>query len=266
MSDPRYYQIICLALFLLLGLSSRDWTVRQDFILAAFASCLATQFFWSWRLKASFASMWPSSIITALGLCLLLRGNHPMTMMIAGILAISSKFVCKSPEGKHFFNPANFGIISALVLTNDAWVSPGQWGTDWWYFLLFLGTGGIIVKKVGRWDTSVTFLLTYTLLLAIRNTWLGWDVTVIQHQLTSGSLLLFALFMITDPRSIPNATSSRLVWSVALAILTVILQQFYRTDALFWSLFVLSPLTVILDRLQVASPFNWKTPEGQLIS
>jgi len=181
-------------------------------------------------------------------------------MAMAGTLAISSKFLFYSPwEKKHFFNPANFGIISALVLTKDAWVSPGQWGTSWWYLLLFLGTGGLILKKIGRWDTSLTFLLTYSLLLALRNAWLGYPVTVLQHQLTSGSLLLFALFMITDPRSIPNATKSRLLWSVALAILTVCLQQqFYRTDALFWSLFALSPLTLLLDRLDVSSPFVWQ--------
>ncbi len=262
MKDPRYYQILCLSIFLILGLSNRDWTIRPDFILTAFSSCLVTQLLWSLRSNiSSFSSSWPSSVITALGLCLLLRGNHPLTMATAGTLAISSKFIFYSNEGKHFFNPANFGIISALVLTPDAWVSPGQWGTDWWYFLLFLGAGGLITKKVGRWDTSLTFLLTYSLLLALRNAWLGWDVTVIQHQLTSGSLLLFTFFMITDPRSIPNATTSRLVWSIALAILTLCLQQFYRTDALLWALFALSPLTVVLDRLQVASPFVWTLSE-----
>jgi Na+-transporting NADH:ubiquinone oxidoreductase subunit NqrB len=47
-------------------------------------------------------------------------------MMLAGSLAISSKFLLQV-EKKHFFNPANFGIIAALILTPDAWVSPGQW-------------------------------------------------------------------------------------------------------------------------------------------
>lgn len=98
-----------------------------------------------------------SSLITALGLSLLLRADHWTTMVFAAVIAIASKFVFKIGD-KHFFNPANFGIISALILTPDAWVSPGQWGEDWWYGLLFAGTGGMILKRVGRWDTTASCL------------------------------------------------------------------------------------------------------------
>jgi Na+-transporting NADH:ubiquinone oxidoreductase subunit NqrB len=40
-------------------------------------------------------------------------------MALAGFAAIASKFVFQFGE-KHFFNPANFGIIAVLTLTNDA--------------------------------------------------------------------------------------------------------------------------------------------------
>jgi Na+-transporting NADH:ubiquinone oxidoreductase subunit NqrB len=179
-------------------------------------------------------------------------------MAIAGCLAIASKFLFRT-QGKHFFNPANFGIISALILTHDAWVSPGQWGADWWYLLLFVGAGGIIVKRVGRWDTSATFLGAHIGLEILRNIWVGWSWDVLQHQLMNGSLLLFAFFMITDPRSIPNATTSRIIWSVSLAILTFILQHtFYITIAVFWSLFILSPVTIVLDTIWSAPRFSWQ--------
>jgi Na+-transporting NADH:ubiquinone oxidoreductase subunit NqrB len=182
-------------------------------------------------------------------------------MAIAGCLSIGSKFIFRYRE-KHFFNPSNFGIISALILTQDAWVSPGQWGTDWGYLLLFLGTGGVILKRVGRWDTSMAFLLFYGSLETLRNFWLGWSWDVLQHHLMSGSLLLFAFFMITDPRSIPNATMSRLIWAFSLAILTFILQHsFYITTAVFWALFILSPLTVILDSVWLAPRFTWQKVE-----
>ena len=225
--------------------------------------CLLTQWLLSslvtgnWSLGTGNSSL-RSAAITALGLCLLLRGNDYTTMAIAASLAIASKFVFRVRE-KHFFNPANFGIIAALILTNDAWVTPGQWGTDWWYLLLFAGTGGMILKRVGRWDTSAAFLLVYGALEAIRNVWLGWTWDVWQHQLMSGSLLLFALFMLTDPRSIPNARSSRLIWAIALAILTFILRDyFYLSTAMFWALFALSPLTILLDYLWDAPRFVWR--------
>ena len=278
--DARVTQIIFLGIFLFLGVSTRDWTLQANLILVVIVSCLITQ----WLLSALveygkrsnelsrtnilseldiltspkvIASL-RSALITALGLCLLLRSNSPETMAIASFLAISSKFIFRH-HNKHFFNPANFGIMAALIFTNDAWVSPGQWGTDWWYLLLFLGLGGVVLKQVGRWDTSIAFLLAYGGLEAVRNLWLGWSWDVWQHQFMSGSLLLFALFMLTDPRSIPNSKTGRLVWSLAIAITTFILQDyFYLSTAIFWSLFIISPLTVLLDIVWSAPRFNWQ--------
>ncbi len=283
--DPRDYQILFLSLFLVLGIGTRDWTLRPDLILVVMGTCLLTQ----WVA----VSLWPnpkekilnlltkkqnysdeldsastssakllslkSAMITALGLSLLLRADHYTTMLLAGSLAILSKFLFQV-ERKHFFNPANFGIIAALVLTNDAWVSPGQWGDDGWYALLFAGTGGMVLKRVGRWDTTAAFLGVYALLEAIRNLWLGWTWDVYCHRLMSGSLLLFALFMITDPRSIPNARISRLIWAGSIAVVTFILRnQFFNSTAVFWALFALSPLSIVLDYIWSDSRFSWSS-------
>jgi Na+-transporting NADH:ubiquinone oxidoreductase subunit NqrB len=268
LKDARNAQILFLSLFLLLGIGTRDWTLKPDFMLVIACSCLLTQWLFSCLssfyinkkitlLPAEFLASWRSALITTLGLCLLLRANHWTTVALAGCCAIASKFIFQS-QGKHFFNPANFGIIIALSLTADAWVSPGQWGTDSWYFLVFLVTGGIILKKVGRWDTSIAFLVPYMGLEAWRNFSLGWSWDVYSHQLMSGSLLLFAFFMITDPRSIPNATLSRILWAVLIAGLTFILQhQFFISTALFWALFTLSPITVIFDQFFPDSRFSW---------
>ncbi|NES46623.1 RnfABCDGE type electron transport complex subunit D, partial [Moorena sp. SIO2C4] len=156
-----------------------------------------------------------------------------------------------------------FGIIAVLILSNDAWVSPGQWGDDGWYALLFAGTGSMVLKRVGRWDTTAAFLGAYAVLEGIRNLWLGWSWDVFCHRLMSGSLLLFALFMLTDPRSIPNAPISRLLWAVCIALLTFILRnQFFMPTAIFWALFALSPLTVILDFIWSSTRFSWHDSES----
>jgi len=287
--DPRDYQILFLSLFLVLGIGTRDWTLRPDLILVVTMTCLLTQWvaisIWSNphetilnRLTrkqnfsnevdvnlASFPQLnsLKSAIITSLGLSLLLRADHYTTMVLAGFLAILSKFLFQV-EGKHFFNPANFGIMAALILTSDAWVSPGQWGDDGWYALLFAGTGGMVLKRVGRWDTTAAFLGVYTLLEALRNIWLGWTWDVFCHRLMSGSLLLFALFMLTDPRSIPNARSSRLLWAGCIAVLTFILRNyFFVSTAVFWALFALSPLSVLFDFLWSAPRFSWSFVSGK---
>ncbi|MBV6624928.1 MAG: RnfABCDGE type electron transport complex subunit D [Rivularia sp. (in: Bacteria)] len=271
--DIRDYQIVYLSLFLFLGIGTRDWTLRPTMILVAIATGLVTQWLltfivnlWSFvKVKENLKHKTNvrSSLITTLGISLLLRADYPITMLFAAAMAIASKFVFKFGD-KHFFNPANFGIISALVLTPDAWVSPGQWGEDWWYGMLFVGTGGMILHRIGRWDTTAAFLGFYALLEAARNFWLDWTWDVYMHRLMSGSLLLFALFMVTDPRSIPDSRAGRIIWAACIALVTFVLRNnFYLSTAVFWALFALAPLTVIFDQLWKASRFSWTASSEQ---
>ncbi|MDZ7966477.1 MAG: RnfABCDGE type electron transport complex subunit D [Nostoc sp. DedSLP03] len=294
LKDIRDYQILFLGLFLVLGIGTRDWTLRPELIGVAIATSLATQLILSlvtcterlvpsgaevsrsighWSLANDKGQMtndkgqspnFRSAVITSLGLSLLLRADHWTTMAIAAAIAIASKFIFRVGD-KHFFNPANFGIISVLILTPDAWVSPGQWGEEWWYGLLFLGTGGMILQRIGRWDTTAAFLGSYSLLEAIRNFWLGWTWDVYWHRLMSGSLLLFALFMITDPRSIPNSRIGRVVWAVCIAGLTFILRNyFFVSTAVFWALFALAPLSILLDGFWLAPRFTWQEKDEEV--
>lgn len=279
--DPRLFQIAFLSAFLGLGVWTRDWTLQPYVVLTAIAVCAIAQVLLVLLLpppsqqpsvEKKQGSQWhyaltslPSAAITSLSLCLLLRTNQPITMAVAAVAAISSKFLLRSPHRKHFFNPANFGIIVVLLLTQDAWVSPGQWGTDWWAVLLLAGTGGTICGRVGRWDTSATFLGGYTVLELLRHLWLGWaGWDLLLHHLSSGSLLLFALFMLTDPRSIPNARLARVLWALAIAVLTFGLRYvFFIPAAMFWALFLLAPTTVLFDRIWPAQPFQWIQPSTQ---
>ncbi len=283
--DARDYQILFLSLFLILGIGTRDWTLRPISIVFLLTTCLLTQWLCSlavepkinqngrrsdqnlpphkpWWQPAAFNVRSP--LITGLGLSLLLRADRPSTLIFAAAVAISSKFLLRY-RGKHFFNPANVGIIAALVLTSDAWVSPGQWGDDLWYGLVFLGAGGVVLGRVGRLETTGAFLGCYGLLEALRNYWLGWTWDVWLHRLGSGSLLLFALFMITDPRAIPDRGRSRVVWAIAVAGLTFILRnRFFVQTSPFWALFLLSPLTLVLDRVWQGDRFLWRPKADRL--
>ncbi|NEO97601.1 MAG: Na+-transporting NADH:ubiquinone oxidoreductase, subunit NqrB [Symploca sp. SIO2E9] len=274
--DPRDYQILFLSLFLVLGIGTRDWTLRPELILVVLATCMLTQWIAISLTRLKYKNSSPTSlvntfkfsslksaIITGLSLCLLLRADHYTTMIMAGSLGILSKFLFQAGN-KHFFNPANFGIVLVLMLRDDAWVSPGQWGDSGWYALLFAGTGAMVLKRVGRWDTTAAFLGAYAFLEAMRNFWLGWTWDVFCHRLMSGSLLLFALFMLTDPRSIPNARNGRLIWAGCIAVLTFILRnQFFVATAVFWALFLLAPLTLLLDFIWSSPRFSWSEEADQ---
>jgi len=274
--DARDYQILFLSLFLGLGVIHRDWTLSPFRVVIVIFSCLLIQFFCesltNFQKNVKILNInnyqekflyylsfdgWKSALITSLGLSLLLRANDVSTLLIASGGAIASKFIFKY-HNKHFFNPANFGIILVLILTNDGWISPGQWGSDWLYLALFLATGAMVLKKVGRWETTAVFLATYGILEAIYNYYLGWNYEVLFHQLITGSLLVFAFFMLSDPRSIPDSKNGRIIGAIAVAFLGFILGNlFYINNAVFWALFIISPFTILFDLIWKGNRFRW---------
>ena len=276
--DPRLYQIAFLSSFLMLGLLTRDWTLHPEIIATAIVTTLLTQGFFLWQTappgltdpaeftkptKISIDSFY-SPMITALGLSLLLRVEQPWVMALAAALAMSSKFLLRFNE-KHIFNPGNFGIVCALCLTQGAWVSPGQWGESAWLVAIFLFCGGFVLKRVGRWDTTIAFLAFYLALEAMRNLYLGWTWDVWGHRMMNGSLVMFSLFMITDPRTIPNARVARILWAFSIALLTFwIRNTFFINTAVFWALFCLAPLTPLLDWLFKSDRFTWRFPDAEI--
>jgi Na+-transporting NADH:ubiquinone oxidoreductase subunit NqrB len=176
---------------------------------------------------------------------------------VAGALAVGSKAVFRW-EGKHIFNPANFGII-ALASTGYAWVSPGQWGNAT-VSLFFVATCGMLVTlKVGRWDAGAAFLAVLFCCGYGRTVlYQGWPLDHLLHSFSSGTLFLFAFFMITDPMTSPNARNARLIWGGSMALATFLLStQVQLYTAPIWVLFGWCLITPFFDRLFVQPKFQW---------
>lgn len=256
-ADPRYIQIFLLSTFLLYGWFFLGWAVRSDVFIAGIAACVAAQAFWSIRIGLAPGS-WKSALITALGLCLLLKVNHWGWMALASILAISSKFIIRSGS-KHVFNPSNFGIIVLLVL-GLGWISPGQWGTGLLIASFITLGAAMVLFGVNRWDVALSFLFTLFLLVSIRSVaYLGWSWDVVFHKFESGTVLIFAFFMITDPRTSPNSRTARIIWGAGAAGLSFLFSQFfYFYQAPILALFTVSLLTPFFDKYFKSNPFRWK--------
>ncbi|MEL6592109.1 MAG: RnfABCDGE type electron transport complex subunit D [Bacteroidota bacterium] len=255
--DARHFQILYLGGFLLFGILALGWQAELMRYALLISTCLITQMIWTYFTTQNYTS-WKSGLITALGLCLLLKSNQLWVLGLAGTLAISSKFLIRY-RGKHLFNPANLGIIAAIVLTGDAWISPGQWGNTAIFLFLIGVTGSVVLFKVGRLDTCLSFLLTFALLLFIQNVlYKGWPLDHWLHSLTNGSLLLFTFFMITDPATTPNARKARILWAAGIGVFAFILTSWqYVHTAPIWALIIYAPITAFLDRYFQAKKFAW---------
>jgi Na+-transporting NADH:ubiquinone oxidoreductase subunit NqrB len=236
-----------------------DFLTGQGFLGYAtiFAACILTQVVAVSLTTKNYSSI-KSALITALGLCLLCKANSVWVLGLAGTLAIASKFLIRY-KGKHMFNPANLGIIMAILLTGEAWVSPGQWGSNIILLFVLSVLGAIVLLRVGRIETSLAFLFTFGGLVFARDIlWQGWPLDHFLHTMTNGSLLLFTFFMITDPVTTPNARKARILWAVLLGVLTFFMLNFLRVhDAPIYVLFFVSPITVLLDRYFKGKRFSW---------
>ncbi|MEY3397646.1 MAG: hypothetical protein RL220_240, partial [Bacteroidota bacterium] len=182
----------------------------------------------------------------------------PWLFLFAGVLAVGQKFAFRI-NGKHIWNPANFGIVITILLSANAWISPGQWGSGALLVFIIGSLGLAVLSKVKRLETALVFLLVFASLEYARMIlYMGWGTDVWLHKLSSGSLWLFALFMITDPMTIPNNRTMRVIWSALVAVGAFILANFYFINAApFWMLFFMSPLTPLFDRVGRGEVFQW---------
>jgi len=255
--DARYYQIISLSSFLCVGIMLLGWHADALKYIMIFGTCILTQYVFA-RLNNQSIDTLKSAMITALGLCLLFKANQPILYVCVAFIAIAGKYIVRSQE-KHYINPANFGIILTILLFGNAWISPGQWGSQLYLMLLVAIAGLLVLNKVSRLDTGLVFLFTYLGLEFYLNIlFKGWPLDFFLHQSCNGALLLFSFFMITDPVSSPNHAGARMLWAMSIAVLSYYLSTYYFINgAPLWSLFVLAPFTYILDKLFPSKRFYW---------
>lgn len=266
--DARYFQIIFQTVFLLYGIYFLHWVNEGMCFYYYAAACITTLFIFEWNknnfslaggFTGKFYNGCKSALITAFGLCLLLKTNLWYICLLAGFISIAGKYIFHY-RNKHVFNPSALGIAVTILVTGKAWISPGQWGNDAVIIFGVCSLGGIVVTRVQKLDISIAFLATYASLIFIRQVlYLGWPQDYFMHSITTGSLLLFTFFMISDPKTAPDHTAARILWAVLIGAISFYLTAFKFVNAApVWVLVFSAPLVPLLDILFRAKRFKWK--------
>ena len=123
--------------------------------------------------------------------------------------------------------------------------------------MITLGT--IVVTRVQKLDVSLAFLITFVALLFWRQVYvLGWPIDHFIHSISTGSLLLFTFFMISDPRTSPNHPVARILWAVIIAVVSFYLAAFkWKYNTPVWIIVAAAPLVPLLDIIFRAKTFAW---------
>lgn len=204
---------------------------------------------------------WPASAIqTGNGIGLILRvpgtehGDWWSTRgwsLFAGVAAISilSKYAVRWAD-RHLFNPSNFGLVLAFVSLGTAWADPQDL---WWgplsgpvvAALLVIAFGAVTATyRAGVLRVAVSFYFPFAILLAVlagSGHWMTarWSVEPITGWqywwvvVTSPEILVFTLFMITDPRTVPKGETARTAFGMAIATAAVVMLAPVHTE--FWT-------------------------------
>lgn len=260
LKDPRAIQITAQSTFLLLEIVWLDFCPSPLQAAIFIAGSLAVETAHA-RLTGT-ALNWKSALSTGLSLSLLLRTQSPMLWIAAAVVAMGLKYLIRV-NGKHVFNPSAVAIVALLLVSNRVWVSPGQWGTTLWLAALAATFGGLVLTRVARVDLAAAFLASHMVLLLARAWHLGDPLTIPVHQIQSGSLVILALFMITDPRSTPDSRQGRMIFAAAVAVLAhLFLFRWQEREGVFYALVLVSCATPIIDRLWPGPRFAWPKPHG----
>jgi len=254
--DPRYHQIAVLSGLLLYGLGWLHFDITPGRAVLLLGTALLAQYACTqiWGLPKFDPK---SALISGLSLCLLLRTNFAAIAILGAVITIASKFVVRW-HGRHLFNPTNFGLVFLMFLGAHVWVSPGQWGNVAYFGFLMACLGGLVVNRAARSDVTYAFLISFAALQFGRAAWAlqRWQVPL--HRLESGALLLFAFFMISDPKTTPNSRAGRILFACLVTALAGFIQfGLYRTNGILWSLAIMSMSVPLIDLMLPGPRYEW---------
>jgi Na+-transporting NADH:ubiquinone oxidoreductase subunit NqrB len=267
MADPRLYQIGVLASLLVYGMTRLEFGITVSRACLLLLTALATQAICDWTTSSrsplgQVVVNLKSALISGLSLCLLLRTNRAELAILAAVLTIAGKFLLRF-RGKHVFNPTNGGLVAMLLLSDQVWVSPGQWGSAAFSAFLLACAGGLVVNRASRSDVTYAFIAFYCTLLLGRSFYLGEPMGIPVHRLESGALLLFTFFMISDPKTTPNSRAGRVLFAGLVALGAWYVQfRLFRTNGMLWSLAVCAMAVPLIDWLLPNSRYSWPSLES----
>ncbi len=278
--DSRLHVAAVIITIHVLGQVRLRFQVSVPQILAAILTCAILEVAVTFHRSRSF--VWPASaMLTGSGVALILRvpgtplNDHWSTYrwyVFAGVAAFSllTKYIIRY-RGSHVFNPSNIGLVVAFIVFGSTRIEPLDF---WWaplkiwmiaaYAVILVG-GLLITARLRLLAVAATFWLALAagvgLLAASGHCMTArwafapvcgfdfWRVIV-----TSPEVLIFMLFMITDPKTLPAGRVGRAMFGLLVAVVSTLLMAAQTTEfgtkvALLAGLVVVCAARPMLDRL-----------------
>ena len=260
--DPRLTLALGLTTWTVFGQTFLYFDIRLEQILTSLlAACLTDRLLAFLLHRQILVPI--SAYITGLSVALLLQSFDTRVFAVASAWGIASKYFLRSGD-RHFFNPSNFSIVSAVLLLHGVvTVSPGsQWGGDFRVAILILALGLMLMRRVQRLDLVLAWLGGYVVMSLIRMAAGQGGLVFALGPMTGAEFTLFTFSMIPDPRTNPPTRGSRVAWGLLIALVDGVLRLAEVRYSMFYALFSLCaalPLfRLVADLRGIREPDPWK--------
>jgi enediyne biosynthesis protein E5 len=211
---------------------------------------------------------WPhlaSAYVSGISVGILVRSPAFWPYALCSAISITSKYAIRV-EGRHLFNPTNFGIVAMLVLASDTVAGLSvQWGNNLLPMVLVWIFGTFILRTVGRLHITVTYVASFLLFGLVRSAVTGHPFLSEVAPITGPMYQLFIFFMITDPKTTVGPKWAQSLVAFLIAALEAIFRLMQFVYAPFYALFIIGPIAnlieIALTRKKAAPP----RPKAQLL-
>src|SRR5919201_1918013 len=280
--DPRLHVASVLLTLQVLGQTVLDFRLSISQVLICLVSGALIEFGFEFLKNKNI--MWPASgLLTGNSTAFILRVPGTFhgqwwslhgTWIFVGVVAVSmaSKYLIRW-RGRHIFNPSNLGLVLAFVALGPQWTEPQDL---WWIqlgpwmlltYAVLIGGGLFIGWELKLLGLELGYMAAFAAFTALALLPVpdhcivaSWHVTPMcgpelwQILVTSPEVLIFALFMVPDPRTVPDGQAARFVFGVLVALLSVFLLgptalEFWTKTAILASLVIACALRFGLARM-----------------
>jgi enediyne biosynthesis protein E5 len=188
-----------------------------------------------------------SAYITGISVGILVRSPAYWPYALCSAISISSKYVLRV-NGRHLWNPSNFGISAMLFLAGETVGSLSiQWGNYLWPMLVIWALGALIIWRLRRFHITATYVLAFLAYAWLRSVITGspWQSEI--APITGPMYQLFIFFMITDPKTTVRSKTGQCIVAFAVASLEMVLRLAQNVYAPYYALFIVGPIALVIE-------------------
>lgn len=189
-----------------------------------------------------------SAYISGISVGILVRSPFIWPYFFASVITILSKYVLRL-DGRHLWNPSNFGIEALLFLAPDTVTLLSiQWGNNLWSMLIIWVLGFVIVWRVGKLHVTAAYVVSFVVFGLLRSAITGTPWLATLAPITGPMYQLFMFFMVTDPKVAVQSKKGQVLTVIAVAFVEMLFRLNEVIYAPLYALFFVGPASLLIER------------------